>query len=415
MTLHVGLKFHTQSLFSADSIQNGAKTANIDAFGFETTNANVAKDIDLTKKSDIKKARKKEDERLIKWNKMARRSSIELLQHRKFRSRIEKGIPKQVRGVIWYKLCNIDATRKHLSEEAKSWLDEDSTLYTYYVQEARRKPTRFTKDKGEIARDLHRTFPNSVVFNVNGGKGQSRLERVLFAYSVANPGVGYTQGMNYIVALLLGFMPEEEAFWVLWALMKQPKFDLEGVMGAGLRKAQCWFYCMDQLVKSRLPEVHASLAKFDGISAGVYAADWIFTLFSRTCPFSFVAKVWDSFLLEGWPVIFSTSLAILYMERKILTAMETVEDVMYTLRELGKSVKGDKIRKYSTTPLLRVTHSDLAALRKEFERQANRQSPRPVANAEAASDAAATAIKQSSPGSDFGNTAFETDDVNRHV
>ena len=98
---------------------------------------------DLTKESDIKKARKKEDERLIKWNKMARRSSIELLQHRKFRSRIEKGIPKQVRGVIWYKLCNIDATRKHLSEEAKSWLDEDSTLYTYYVQEARRKPTRF--------------------------------------------------------------------------------------------------------------------------------------------------------------------------------------------------------------------------------------------------------------------------------
>ena len=49
-----------------------------------------------------------------------------------------------------------------------------------------------------------------MVFNTNGGKGQSRLERVLFAYSVANPEVGYTQGMNYIVALLLGFMPEEE-------------------------------------------------------------------------------------------------------------------------------------------------------------------------------------------------------------
>ena len=49
---------------------------------------------------------------------------------------------------------------------------------------------------------------------MDGGKGQSRLERVLFAYSVANPVVGYTQGMNYIVALLLGFMPEEEVFGV---------------------------------------------------------------------------------------------------------------------------------------------------------------------------------------------------------
>ena len=95
-----------------------------------------------------------------------------------------------------------------------------------------------------------------------------------------------------------------QAFWVLWALMKQPKFDLEGVMGTGLRKAKCWFYCLDQLVKSRLlapmgrerlraryslhrltltrlPEVHAALSKFEGISSGVYAADWIFTLFSR--------------------------------------------------------------------------------------------------------------------------------------
>ena len=97
---------------------------------------------DLSTKSDIDKARKKEDERLVKWNNMAQRSSIELLQHPKFRSRVDKGIPKQVRGVIWYKLCNIDATRKHLSEEAKSWLEEGLTLYTHYVQEARRNPTR---------------------------------------------------------------------------------------------------------------------------------------------------------------------------------------------------------------------------------------------------------------------------------
>lgn len=403
MTEHVGSKFHTQSLFSANAIQDGAKTKgqrlsamNIDVFGFETTGANVARDIDLSKKSDIKKARKKEEGRLVKWNKMARRSSIELLQHRKFRSRVEKGIPKQVRGVIWYKLCNIDATRKHLSEEAKSWLEEGLTLYTHYVQEARRNPTRFTKDRGEISRDLHRTFPNSVVFNVNEGEGQTRLERVLFAYSVANPGVGYTQGMNYIVALLLGFMPEEEAFWVLWALMKQPKFDLEGVMGVGLRKAKCWFFCLDALVKSRLPEVHAAISKFDGIGSGVYAADWIFTLFSRACPFSFVAKVWDSFLVEGWPVIFSTALAILYKERKIFKAMKSVEDLMYTLKELGKTIKGDKIRRYSMMPALRVTHSDLATLRKEFEqdqREGRRSSKSTaVAAADATPDASADAV-----------------------
>ena len=100
----------------------------------------------IAKKSDIKKARKVEAERLVKWNKMAQRSSIALLQHPKFRSRVEKGIPKQVRGMIWYKLCNIDATRKHLTEEAKAWLEPGLTLYTHYVQEARRNPTRSTTE-----------------------------------------------------------------------------------------------------------------------------------------------------------------------------------------------------------------------------------------------------------------------------
>jgi len=430
MTLHVGSKFSSASLFSPDAVQNEAKTkgqrlsaSKIDVFGFETTGANNARDMDLAKKSDIKKARKVEAERLVKWNKMAQRSSIALLQHPKFRSRVEKGIPKQVRGMIWYKLCNIDATRKHLTEEAKAWLEPGFTLYTHYVQEARRNPTRFTKDKGEIARDLNRTFPNSVVFNTNGGKGQSRLERVLFAYSVANPEVGYTQGMNYIVALLLGFMPEEEAFWVVWAMMKQPKFDLEGVMGAGLRKAKCWFYCVDALVKSRLPEVHAAISRFDGIGAGVYAADWVFTLFSRTCPFSFVAKVWDSFFLEGWPVIFSTALAILYKERKIFKAMRSVEDLMYTLRELGKTIKGDKIRRYSMLPELRVTHSDVAALQKEFELQAQKdgRSPRgsrastPNSASAAASASAATAKPSPSLNTNMSHSSISSNDDSPYV
>ena len=148
-----------------------------------------------------------------------------------------------------------------------------------------------------------------------------------------------------------------QAFWVLWAMMKQPKFDLEGVMGAGLRKALCWFYCVDALVKSRssLPVVasssctlcvvpHPVISQCPGYPRstppsqdltalvrvytprtgsspsshgsskcrGKRASTYSYAVcVCSTCPFSFVAKVWDSFFLEGWPVIFSTALAIL--------------------------------------------------------------------------------------------------------
>lgn len=51
--------------------------------------------------------------------------------------------------------------------------------------------------------------------------GRSALRRVLLAYSVHEPGVGYCQGMNYLVALLLLCMRqhEEGAFWVLASLI----------------------------------------------------------------------------------------------------------------------------------------------------------------------------------------------------
>ena len=47
------------------------------------------------------------------------------------------------------------------------------------------------------------------------------LRRVLVAYSVHEPVVGYCQGMNYLAAMLLLCMRqcEEEAFWVLASLI----------------------------------------------------------------------------------------------------------------------------------------------------------------------------------------------------
>jgi len=41
------------------------------------------------------------------------------------------------------------------------------------------------------------------------------LRRVLYAYVMRNPTIGYCQGMNFIVAKLLTCMDEEAAFWVM--------------------------------------------------------------------------------------------------------------------------------------------------------------------------------------------------------
>lgn len=72
--------------------------------------------------------------------------------------------------------------------------------------------------------DLHRTFPDNIRFKSTAPRTSNShsyddvpaiqaLRRILSAFSVYSPNIGYCQSLNYIAGFLLLFMNEEEAFW----------------------------------------------------------------------------------------------------------------------------------------------------------------------------------------------------------
>ena len=65
---------------------------------------------------------------------------------------------------------------------------------------------------------MKRTFPDNQVFETDEGIGA--LRRVLVAYSWINPEIGYCQSMNFVAALFLLFMDEEDAFWLMRVTME---------------------------------------------------------------------------------------------------------------------------------------------------------------------------------------------------
>ena len=66
----------------------------------------------------------------------------------------------------------------------------------------------------QIELDLRRTYPQQKD-KQQLEKDVNVLRRVLNAYVLRNPRIGYCQGMNFIVAKLLTCMDEENAFWVM--------------------------------------------------------------------------------------------------------------------------------------------------------------------------------------------------------
>ena len=92
-----------------------------------------------------------------------------------------------------------------------------------------------TKYDADIEKDLLRTFPKVPQFasspNVSNNHGhhpvnmsfsvishlnesQTRLSRVLSAFAYYDHGIGYMQGMNFIMASIMYHCNEEVAFWV---------------------------------------------------------------------------------------------------------------------------------------------------------------------------------------------------------
>lgn len=182
-----------------------------------------------------------------------------------------------------------------------------------------------------ISADLSRTYPDHCMFH-RGGFGQELLQSVLRAYGLAHPSFGYTQGMNFIAAMFLSYMPARDAFYVLTQVMDYPPWNLKAIFSDRTPMVpQLWFQ-FDALLKKYIPRVHAHFGR-ENVMPSMYVTKWFVTLFTRDFGFDLVVRVWDIFLHQGWKVIHRVSLALLKMHERELLDMD-MEKILYFVREL---------------------------------------------------------------------------------
>ena len=308
LSLEKAEKLDNEKIKMADEINfrdNPDKIMDTDEFGF-------IKESTDDKKQD-KESLLQYNARLEKWNYMLNNfEEFSTKNSVKLKKRVRKGIPDCLRGYAWQKILNLDEFYKKDEYQNLNKEDCDKAL------------------EDVIVKDIDRTFPKNSFFNQKYGSGQRQLYKVLVNYSKYNKEVGYVQGMGFITALLLTYMDEERSFFMLHALMK--KRELESLYLPGFPDLKKKLFVLLNLEKKYIPKIYNTFRRIEVVPFS-YASEWLLCLFSRSLKFNSLVRIFDTFILEGYKVIYRFSLAFLKSkEHKIIESKDM--DVLFKMIKL---------------------------------------------------------------------------------
>ncbi|KAA8910838.1 hypothetical protein TRICI_004026 [Trichomonascus ciferrii] len=257
----------------------------------------------------------------------------------KLRRYVRKGVPAEWRGNAWWwfargpeKLAAHPGLYDKLCRQTTGLRNADTEL---------------------IERDLQRTFPDNVYFrNSAEGSGPGAeetvlvraLRRVLTAFSVYMPTIGYCQSLNFLAGMLLLFVDEERAFWLLVIITQRY---LPGVHEVSLEGVNVDQGVLMLCIRDTLPGLWPMLgANFDGQRYDNFltklppitlcTASWFMSGFIGVLPTETLLRVWDCFFFEGSKVFFRVALTILKLSEHDVNHLHDQMEVFQAIQNLPK-------------------------------------------------------------------------------
>ena len=319
---------------------------------------------------------------------------------------VRKGIPPEYRGAAWFYYAG-----------GYDLMKQNPGHFEKLVRETMNSSKN--DDKEHIERDLHRTFPDNIHFKPdlatanpesgNGGdSGGERgsvvvetpmiqsLRRVLYAFALHNPKVGYTQSLNFIAGMLLLFVPEENAFWMLHIVTSQY---LPGTHEISLEGANIDLWTLMVLLRNSSPNVYAKIAsstprlirskpaaptvrsQLPDVTLGL--TNWLMSLFIGSLPLETTLRVWDVLFYEGSKTFFRVSLAIFKAcERDILAVSDPMEVFQVIQTNPKKLLDANAVMEECFARKLRVGQSRVEDLRASRRAAMREKENRPVSDEE---------------------------------
>ncbi|KAG4908698.1 hypothetical protein JHK84_057241 [Glycine max] len=259
---------------------------------------------------------------------------------------VRGGVPMALRGELWQAFVGVKARRVEkyyqdlLASENDSEIKTDQQSMESTDSNGKTgadfgcMPEKWKGVKGQIEKDLPRTFPGHPALDEDG---RNALRRLLTAYARHNPSVGYCQAMNFFAGLLLLLMPEENAFWTLMGILDD-YFD--GYYSEEMIESQVDQLVFEELVRERFPKLGFQSSGLSGSAGGMGYWTMVPVHFCEHASLGkwSVLRVWDVLLFEGNRVmLFRTAVALMELYGPALVTTKDAGDAVTLLQSLAGS------------------------------------------------------------------------------
>ena len=299
---------------------------------------------------------------------------------RQLNAMVRQGLPMSLRGRLWPIFLEASEAEgdEASSAQYRRYLTESERLAGLMAAEpetsaaagpassgsgdggAHRLKESFGDWQRQLDKDLGRTFPEHPAMDA---AGRATLRRVLSAYMVRNPDVGYCQGLNFVGGCMLLFMSEERAFWCTCRVVESllPGYHTSDLQGL-LTDQQCF----KSVVATRLGTLAAHLDSV-GVDVSVVAIQWFLCMFMNALPLETCLNVWDAVFFAGSAVpVFQVALALLELSIPELLRTDDAMDAFETLQDLApRAFDGPSLVQVALGSFSDLNDAELQRLRRQ--------------------------------------------------
>ena len=198
---------------------------------------------------------------------------------------------------------------------------------------------RYWTEQEVSARDAQQIEKDAPRANFDlGALREAALRRILRAHACRRRDLGYTQGLNIVVATMLlaerqhSPADEETCFWLLCAVVDRLTPDYYNASLSGVRT--------DFLVLEGLLREHPTLSDMPallderGVDISILATPWLMVAFANALPPVQLLRAWDLFFVAGSRALLAMGLAIFQLQAPALRQTSSFDEAYPLMTEL---------------------------------------------------------------------------------